>query len=85
MPEISRFYGITIYMFYKEHNPPYIHAKYQEFEAVMEIESGKCSDKFPGRALRMINEWISKYKTELIENWELAEKRNQIKKIKPLN
>lgn len=85
MPEISRFYGITIYMFYNEHNPPHIHAQYQDYEAVIEIESGKIKGKFPRRALNLINEWIEIHKKELIENWILSEKRIPLKSIKPLN
>lgn len=85
MPEISRFYGITIYMFYNEHNPPHIYAKYQDFEVVIEIESGKRNGKFPRRALSLINEWIEIHKSELIENWNLSKNRSQLKKIKPLN
>lgn len=74
MPEISRFYGITIYMFYNEHNPPHIHAQYQDYEAVIEIESGKLKGKFPQRALNLIIEWIEINKIELVENWELSGK-----------
>ena len=85
MPEISRFYGITIYMFYNEHNPPHIHAQYQDYETVIEIESGKIKGKFPRRALNLINEWIEIHKKELMENWILSGKRIPLKSIKPLN
>ena len=71
-------------MFYNEHNPPHIHAQYQEFDAVIEIESGKIKGKFPERALNLIDEWIRIHKNELIENWNLSSKRNQLKKIQPL-
>lgn len=50
-------------MFYNEHNPPHIHVKYQDFETTIEIDTGKCTGKFPGRALKMINEWIELNKT----------------------
>jgi hypothetical protein len=40
MPEKSRSYGIIIYMFFSEHNPPHFHVKYQEFEATVEISDG---------------------------------------------
>ncbi len=74
MPEISRFYGITIYMFYNEDTPPHIHAQYQDYEAVIEIESGKLKGKFPQRALNFIIELIEINKIELVENWELSGK-----------
>lgn len=85
MPEISRFYGISIYMFYNEHNPPHIHAEYQDFEAVIDIESGKMKGRSPRRALNLIDEWIEIHKNELIENWELSGKRIPLEKIKPLD
>jgi hypothetical protein len=40
MPEISRFLGIVIAMYYDDHVPPHFHAKYGEFEITVEIESG---------------------------------------------
>ncbi len=85
MPEISRFYGLIVYMFYNEHNPPHIHVKYQENEITIEIESGKVKGTFPQRALNLVNEWIEIHKKELNDNWELSFKRNPLKKIKPLD
>lgn len=40
MPEISRFYGIIIKMFYNEHNPPHIHVEYQEYKAIIPLKKG---------------------------------------------
>lgn len=85
MPEISRFYGITIYMFYNEHNPPHVHVNYQEYSAVIEINSGKVKGKFPRRALSLLNEWKGIHKKELNENWEFSGKRIPLKSIKALN
>jgi len=84
MPEISRFYGIIIYMNYNEHNPPHFHAKYQDEEIVIEIYSEKIEGKMSKRALSMIFEWMEKYKEELIENWDLARQRKALKNIPPL-
>ncbi len=42
MPEICRFYGIVIRMFYKDHNPPHFHIEYQEYEATIDIETLKA-------------------------------------------
>lgn len=67
MPEISRFYGIVIYLFYNEHNPPHLYAEYQGYEAVIEIESENMKGNFPKRALNMIKEWIGIHKDELLE------------------
>ena len=84
MPEISRFLGIVIAMYYKEHSPPHFHAFYNEFELTVEIETGIVSGSFPKRALRHVLEWYELHKLELAINWELALKRKPLKKIPPL-
>ena len=81
MPEISRFYGITIYMFYNTHNPPHIHVQYKQYSAIIEINSLKIKGKFTRGALNLVTEWISLHKEELIENWELSGKRIHFKKL----
>ncbi|MCK9401110.1 MAG: DUF4160 domain-containing protein [Bacteroidales bacterium] len=84
MPEISRFYGIIIYMFFSEHNPPYFHVKYQEFEATVEIIDGVVHGILPRRALNLIFDWLDLHKDELLENWKLMAERKPINKIEPL-
>jgi len=49
MPEISRFLGIVIYMYYRDHTPAHFHAGYGEYEVTVEIESGVVTGKFPPR------------------------------------
>jgi hypothetical protein len=75
MPEISCFYGIIIYMFYNEHNPPHFHVQYQDFEAIIEIETGIIKGKIPRRALKLIFEWMDLHTEELLENWKKIEER----------
>lgn len=84
MPEISRFYGIVIYMFFTEHNTPHFHIKYQEFEATVEIESGTINGTFPRRALNLVYEWLDIHRDELLSNWHLMESRKPLHKIEPL-
>ena len=84
MPEISRFLGIIIAMFYRDHSPPHFHAIYGEYEITVEIESGVIYGRFPKRALRLVFEWLELHKDELIENWKLAEEKKPLKKINPL-
>lgn len=84
MPEISRFYGIVIYMFFQDHDPPHFHVKYQDFEATVNIEDGIIRGEIPRRALRLIYEWLDLHKDELIENWRISEQRKPLKKIEPL-
>ena len=84
MPEISRFYGIRIFMFFREHNPPHFHAKYQGYEAIFEIKDGTVSGKFPRRALKLVFEWLDMHKDELLDNWKCIENRKNLNNIDPL-
>ena len=84
MPEISRFYGIVIYMNFRDHNQPHFHAKYGEQEVIVEIKSGIVEGKMSGRALKLIFEWLSQHEEELIENWTLAQSRKPLNSIHPL-
>ena len=58
MPEISRFYGITIVMNFNDHNPPHFHALYQDYEISIDIKSGVVNGSMSKRALKMIFEWL---------------------------
>ncbi len=84
MPEISRFLGIVISIYYNEHNPPHFHAEYGEFQITVEIESGIVNGKFPRRAMVAVLEWYIIHKEELMQDWELAIKGKSLNKIKPL-
>ncbi|MBP5169098.1 MAG: DUF4160 domain-containing protein [Oscillospiraceae bacterium] len=84
MPTISHFYGITIVMYlrYKEHNPPHIHAITQDFDAPFLIATGEIMDGvFPPKAKAMVKEFVLKYQKELNEMWETEE----YKKLPPLD
>lgn len=84
MPEISRFLGIVIGMFFNEHGAPHFHAVYGEYKITVEIESGKVRGDFPGRALRLVLEWAELHKQELLEDWERARQRQPLRRIAPL-
>ena len=85
MPEIARFYGIVIAMFYDEHNPPHFHAIYGKYQAMIRIDDlALINGKLPSRALGLVMEWAAHHKEELAANWDLARKSNPIAKIKPL-
>ena len=84
MPEISRFYGIVIYMFYREHNPPHFHVKYQEYNAIIDINDEIIYGTLPRRALRLVLEWMDLHKQELLMNWKLMEESKPLNKIEPL-
>jgi hypothetical protein len=85
MPEISRFYGIIIAMFWDEHNPPHFHARYGSQNAALEIESLRLLDgKLPPRALGLVVEWASQHRESLMANWEKARNQNPLERIDPL-
>jgi hypothetical protein len=84
MPEICRFYGIVISMFYRDHNPPHIHAEYGSHKVTIELISGLVKGSMPRRALNLIFEWISLHEVELMEQWQIAQKGGILTKIEPL-
>ena len=70
MPEISRFLGIVIQMYYREHGPPHFHAAYGRAEASICIDPpGLLSGALPPRVLAIVVEWGSLHQEELRENW----------------
>lgn len=85
MPCISEFYGILIYMYWREHEPPHFHAVYAEYEAEIEIRTGRVIDgDLPRRALRLVREWARAHVGELDENWDRARRHEDMKKIEGL-
>lgn len=84
MPEISHFYGIVIYMYVSEHNPPHFHVWYNDYKAIVTIEEGIVKGSIPRRALTLVYEWLDLHKRELMENWELLREFKSPNKIKPL-
>ena len=84
MPEISRFLGVVIGMFYSEHGVAHFHAVYGEYEVSIEIESGTVHGEFPNRALRLVLEWAALHQRELLDNWQLARQGQPLKPIAPL-
>lgn len=85
MPEICRFYGIVIRLYYREHPPGHFHAEYGDEEALIEIETGKVyRGSLPHTALELVNQWRFQHLDELRQDWQLARDRAPLKKIEPL-
>lgn len=85
MPEISRFFGIIIGMFYNDHPPPHFHVRYGGQKAIVDIETlavleGSLSPRVRG----LVVEWAAAHQQELAEDWELARREKPLKKISPL-
>ena len=85
MPEISRFYGIVIRMYFDDHSPPHFHAFYAEYEAVISIESlAVLKGELPPRALGLTTEWAQIHREELRIAWRKASSFEHPGKIDPL-
>lgn len=83
MPEIGRFYGIIIKMFFKpkEHDPSHIHALYGEHVGIFEIQSLEMTEgDLPNKAQELVREWMVKHQSELMEMWE----SQNLRKLPPL-
>ncbi len=79
MPVISRFYGIIIRMYFlqSEHNPPHIHAIYNDDVAAIDFMTGKVLEgHLPPKAMNMVQEWIAIHRNELKTIWETQEFKN---------
>jgi hypothetical protein len=85
MPEISRFLGIVIKMFFDDHNPPHFHAEYGERSALIDIQHFSIfSGSLPPRVLGLVIEWATLHRQELLEDWDRAKALQELQKIAPL-
>ena len=84
MPELSRFFGIIITMYWRDHNPPHFHASYGNDEALITMDGEVYSGSLPRRALSLVREWLAMHRQELLNNWENAQKREPMQSIEPL-
>ncbi len=85
MPEVSRFFGIVITMYYNDHDPPHFHIRYGGRKALVGIESlsiirGEATPRVRG----IVVEWASLHQEELRQNWELARLQLPLQEIPPL-
>lgn len=81
MPEISRFYGIVIYMFFNDHNPPHFKVVHGEYEANIIIENGQLlNGDLPLSKIKLVQAWAEIHKAELLKMWDTKE----FHKIQPL-
>lgn len=84
IPQLSFFYGIIIMMNFADHAPAHFHAWYGDYKIIVSIQDGVVKGEMPGRALRMILEWLDLHRDELMANWEKACKGDPLEKIEPL-
>ena len=84
MPVVSRFLGITTSFYWNDHLPPHYHAKYGQYEVIVEIDTGVVTGSFPKRSLRHVLEWHDLHQSELATNWKLCRQREILNWIEPL-
>jgi len=85
MPEISRFLGIVITMYFNDHNPPHFHVRYNEDRALVGIAPLELQEgQLPPRVLGLVMEWGKMHQAELLENWTTLAKEGSFKSIAPL-
>ena len=85
MPEISRFLGIIIKMFFDDHNPPHFHAEYGGKVALIDIRNlSVFSGRLPPRVIGLVIEWATVHQQELFVDWDRARAQQELLKIAPL-
>jgi hypothetical protein len=85
VPELSRFYGIVISMYYAEHGVPHFHARYGEQKVSVDIQTGRIHGQFPPVARSMVLEWLALHRRELLNNWRAARERRPLRPVAPLD
>jgi len=85
VPRLSEFYGIAIYMYFSDHNPPHFHAIYAEHEALVRIADGSViGGSLPKTAARLVEQWRQLHADELSANWAAAQEPSALSGIEPL-
>ncbi len=85
MPRISEFFGIAVYMYYNDHNPPHFHAEYSGHEAQFVISTLEVlRGELPRRARALVLEWASLHRAGLLEDWERARRGEPLEPLEPL-
>lgn len=85
MPELSRFFGLVILMFYNDHPPPHFHVRYGGQRAIVDIRTlAVLEGRLSPRALGLVTEWAALHQSELLEAWDRARRQEPLGQIAPL-
>ena len=85
MPELSRFYGIVIKMYYNDHNPPHFHAEYGSSQMVVGVNTlAVIGGRLSPRATGLVMEWAAQHQQELQDAWQQARNMEPLDRIDPL-
>ena len=85
MPEISRFFGVVVAIYWQEHGVPHFHAKYGDRRASFSIADLTLMEgQLPPRVMGLVLEWAFIHRGELMDDWRLAAAKQPLKPIPPL-
>lgn len=84
MPSISNFFGITIYMYFDDHNPPHFHALCHGKDVIVDINKAKAAGGLSKRERKLVEAWTEIHRQELLDNWDLMLKEHRVNPIEPL-
>lgn len=84
MPEISKFYGIIVSLYWRDHNPPHLHFTYGEYECSISVLDRVVDGKAPAKVIAKVNEWMDLHEAEILSLWEKAQKGDKLGRIEPL-
>jgi len=85
MPEVSRFLGMVISIYFDDHNPPHFHVEYNDNEALISINDlSVIKGNLPPRVMGLAMEWGRLHQIELLENWNMLQESGKFNKIEPL-
>ena len=84
MPEISKFFGIIVSLYWRDHNPPHIHFTYGEYECSISVLDRVVDDKATSKVIAKVNEWMDLHEAEILTLWEKAQRGEKLGRIEPL-
>lgn len=84
LPLISRFGGLSIYLYYDDHAPPHYHVRSTDGDAVVIIRTGRVEGRLPPRARALVERWRKEHLMELHLNWQRATLNEPLHAIEPL-
>jgi hypothetical protein len=85
VPKVSEFFGISIYLYFREHPPPHFHARYAEEEVLVSIEDlNVLAGRINPRALGLVIEWAALHQDDLRRSWQQAQAHETPDRIEPL-
>ena len=83
-PRISEFFGIEIYLYWNDHNPPHFHVIYGEYNAYLSIDTPTLLEgSLPKKIEKLVKAWAELYHDDLMEDWELVQANKTPKRIDP--